>query len=96
MISRVSNFPIWIFYGNVNEKRKEYITQRITDIKAGKKADGSTYQDAYGKQRKWSPHEMEGKPTWSWLSPLSWFGYGHLMEVSIAETPVATAAATAA
>jgi len=93
LYSRVTNFPIWIVYGNVNEKRIEYIQARIADIKAGKKADGSTYQDAYGKARQWSQHEMEGKPTWSWLSPLSWFGYGQLTEVAAtSDTPAATAA----
>ena len=92
LVSRVANLPVWLFYGNVNDKRVEYVQARIADIKAGKKADGSTYQDAYGKSRNWTQHEMEGKPTWSWLSPLSWFGYGQLTEVAVQEPPGATAA----
>ena len=80
----------------MNTKRETYIEERIADIKAGKKADGSTYQDAYGKARQWTQHEMEGKPTWSWLSPLSWFGYGQLTEVSISETPPPAPVANAA
>ena len=48
MLSRLITLPTWLIYGDLKEKRIEYIQARIGDIKLGKKADGSTYQDGYG------------------------------------------------
>ena len=55
-----------------------------------------------GKTRNWTPEEMDGKPTWSYFNPMSWFGYGQLAgdvhpdpansTQPAASTPVATAA----
>ena len=48
VLSRLITLPTWLIYGDLKEKRIEYIQARIGDIKLGKKADGSTYQDGYG------------------------------------------------
>ena len=66
--------------------RCEYIEKKLASIRAGEPPDGSTYQDGYGKARKWTKEEMEGNANWSWLSPKSWFGYGKLSEVNVAPT----------
>jgi hypothetical protein len=55
-------------------------------IRAGEPPDGSTYQDGYGKTRKWTKEEMEGKSSWSWIDPRTWFGYKPLSEVNVAPT----------
>jgi hypothetical protein len=51
-VSRLITLPVWLIYGDLKEKRVEYIQGRIGDIKLGKKADGSTYQDGYGARRR--------------------------------------------
>ena len=61
-------------------------------IRAGEPPDGSTYQDGYGKTRKWTKEEMEGKSSWSWVDPRTWFGYGKLSEVSVAPPSAVNAA----
>ena len=60
-------------------------------IRAGEPPDGSTYQDGYGKTRKWTKEEMEGKGSWSYFDPRTWFGYKPLSEVNV--TPTAANAA---
>ena len=80
-----------LVYGNLMTHRCEYIEKKLASIRAGEPPDGSTYQDGYGKSRKWTKEEMEGNSNWSWLSPRSWFGYGKLSEVNVAPT-AATAA----
>jgi tetratricopeptide (TPR) repeat protein len=87
IISRVS--LTWVLYGNLVNKRVEYVEKKLTAIRAGEPADPASYQDGFGKTRKWSKEEMEGKTTWSWVDPRTWFGYGRLQEVGIAgqETP---------
>ena len=90
IFSRIS--LIWLLYGNIIDKRVEYIEKRLASIRAGEAPDGSMYQDGYGKSRKWSKEEMEGKPAWEWTSPRSWFGYGQLTEVAVAPPTAVNAA----
>jgi len=82
LYSRLS--VIWVLYGNVTDKRVEYVEKKLASIRAGEAPDGSTYQDGYGKARQWTKTEMEGKRSWSIFSPSSWFGYGKLQEVGVA------------
>lgn len=72
-----------------------YIEKKLAGIRAGEPPDGSTYQDGYGKSRKWSKEEMEGKASWSLFRPRSWFGYGRLQEVGVAQQQLNTAQAAA-
>lgn len=74
---------VWVLYGNVVDKRIEYVEKKLASIRAGESPDGSVYQDGYGKQRSWTKEEMEGKNAWSVFNPRSWFGYGKLQEVGI-------------
>ena len=85
---------VWVLYGNLIDKRIDYVEKRLASIRAGEAPDGSVYQDGYGKQRKWSKAEMEGQ-SWSWFSPRSWFGYGALQEVNIAKNEPSSAQAAA-
>jgi len=95
LISKLTALPVWLFYGDLKQNRVDYINARIADIKAGKKADSTIYQDGYGKERKWSPEDQDGKnASWSFFNPMSWFGYGQLQDVSI-EAPRATPVAEA-
>ena len=82
--------------GNIIDKRIEYVEKKLAAIRAGEAPDGSTYQDGFGKSRKWTKEEMEGKPTWSFFRPRSWFGYGKLQEVGIASTEQVNSGAGAA
>lgn len=50
-----------IFYGNLIDKRVSYIEARLETIRKGEMPDPSTYQDGFGKLRKWSQAEMEGQ-----------------------------------
>jgi len=84
LLSRLS--PIRLVYGNLMTHRCEYIEKKLASIRAGEPPDGSTYQDGYGKSRKWTKEEMDGKNTWSWLNPTSWFGYGKISEINVAPT----------
>ena len=77
---------IWVVYGNLIDKRIEYVERKLASIRAGEQPDASTYQDGFGKSRKWTKEEMEGKSNWSFLNPRSWFGYGKLQEVGVAST----------
>lgn len=90
LFSRLS--VIWVVYGNLIDKRVEYVEKKLASIRAGEPPDGSTYQDGYGKSRKWTKEEQEGK-TWSIWRPRSWFGYGKLQEVGVTEPNSATNAA---
>ena len=90
LMTRLS--PIRLIYGNLYDHRSEYIEKKLASIRAGEPPDGSTYQDGYGKTRKWTKQEMEGKSSWAWLDPRSWFGYGRLTEVSVAPPTAANAA----
>jgi hypothetical protein len=86
----------FVLYGNLADKRVEYIEKKLASIRAGEAPDGSTYQDGYGKTRQWSKAEMEGtKPTWSLFRPRTWFGYGQLQEVGIVPERINTAATAA-
>jgi len=68
----------WLYYGNLVEKRMDYIRARLAAIDNGEKPDGSTYQDGTGKTRYWTKEEMEGSDkNWSFLSPYSWFYGGY-------------------
>ena len=60
-------------------------------IRAGEPPDGSTYQDGYGKTRKWTKDEMEGRKL-QMVNPRTWFGYGKLTEISVSP-PTADSAA---
>jgi len=82
VLSRLS--VIWVVYGNLIDKRVEYVEKKLASIRAGEPPDGSTYQDGYGKSRKWTAEEMDGKKAFSIWRPRSWFGYGRLQEVGIA------------
>ena len=85
---------IWVLYGNVVDKRIEYVEKKLASIRAGEAPDGSVYQDGFGKSRKWSPEEMEGQGQWTWYNPASWFGYGKIQEVHV-NTGVNTGAGAA-
>ena len=76
---------IWVLYGNVTDKRVEYVEKKLAAIRAGEPADPASYQDGYGKNRKWTQEEMEGKSSWSFFNPRSWFGYGRLSEINVQE-----------
>ena len=76
----------WLYMGNLNAKRVMYIQARLSMLSAGERPDPSSYQDGFGKSRKWTKEEMEGKSNWSFLNPRSWFGYGKLQEVGVAST----------
>jgi len=88
----------WLYYGNLSEKRMDYIRARLENIAKGEKPDGSTYQDGTGRTRHWSKEEMEGTDgNWSFFSPYSWLygGYqpvGNGQSVEARPTPVSTAA----
>ena len=73
---------IWLLYGNLVDKRVTYVEQKLASIRAGEAPDPSSYQDGYGKTRKWTREEMEGK-AFSIYSPKSWFGYGKLETVEV-------------
>jgi tetratricopeptide (TPR) repeat protein len=85
---------VWLVYGNVIDKRIEYVEKKLASIRAGEAPDASTYQDGYGKSRKWTKEEMEGK-SWSVWRPRTWFGYGMLQEVGITDAGVNSAVAAA-
>jgi len=85
---------IWLVYGNIINKRVEYVEKKLASIRAGEPPDGSTYQDGYGKSRKWTKDEMEGK-SWSVFRPRTWFGYGKLQEVGVTDAGVNSAVAAA-
>lgn len=89
IFSRLS--PIRLVYGDLMAHRCTYIEQKLASIRAGEPPDGSTYQDGYGKTRKWTKEEMEGKGSWSYFDPRTWFGYKPLSEVNV--TPTAANAA---
>ena len=81
---------VWIFYGNLTEKRVEYVEKKLAAIRAGEAPDPSAYQDGLGKARTFTKEEMEGTPSsWSLFRPSSWFGYGKLAEVSVSSTDAA-------
>jgi len=87
----------WIFYGSLIDKRVSYIEARLETIRKGEMPDPSTYQDGFGKLRKWSQSEMEGKdsgwgPTRLLNRGKEMLGYGKLDEVQVTPNAVATAA----
>ena len=68
----------WLYYGNLTEKRMDYIRARLENISRGEKPDPSTYQDGSGKTRHWTKEEMEGTDSnWSFFSPYSWLYGGY-------------------
>ena len=81
-LSRRSPLPV-LFVSSRSPRRS---------IRAGEPPDGSTYQDGYGKTRKWTKDEMEGREGFRWSNPRTWFGYGKLTEISVSP-PTADSAA---
>jgi len=76
--------PMSMLYGDLTKNRLDFVHGRIADIKAGKKVDAAMYQDGYGRERKWTQDQMEGKAVaWSVFNPMSWLGYGALQDVSV-------------
>ena len=68
----------WLYYGNLTEKRMEYIRARLENVAKGEKPDPSTYQDGTGKTKHWTKEEMEGTDkNWSFFSPYSWLYGGY-------------------
>jgi len=68
----------WLYYGNLSEKRMQYIRARLETIARGEKPDPTTYQDGTGRTRYWTQEEMEGtEKNWSFLSPYSWYYGGY-------------------
>ena len=90
LMSRIS--LQYVIFGNLIDKRCAYIEAKLASIRAGEPPDPTTYQDGYGKTRKWSESEMQGKPSFSVLDPRTWFGYGKVHEVGVVPNGVATAA----
>ena len=91
LMSRIS--PYYFLFGDLTSKRCQYIEAKLASIRAGEPPDPSQYQDGYGKMRKWTKEEMEGRPGFSIFNPRSWFGYGKVHEVGVVPNQgVATAA----
>ena len=88
--------PTRLVYGNLITKRVEYVEKKLAAIRAGEAPDPASYQDGFGKVRKWSAAEMEGKNAWSWLDPRTWFGYGRLQQVGVDGAEQPSSAANAA
>lgn len=67
----------WLFYGDVNAKRINYIKARLTDLAVEKLPDKSKYLDSYGAERQWSKSEMaaQGASAWEYVSPTSWYNW---------------------
>ena len=88
----------WLYYGNLTEKRMDYIRARLESINKGERPDPSTYQDGTGRTRHWTQQEMDGTDkNWSFFSPYSWLygGYaalGNGQSVEARPTTVSTAA----
>ena len=79
----------WLYYGNLTEKRMDYIRARLEALENGERPDPSTYQDGTGRTRHWTKEEMEGTDqNWSFLSPYSWFYGGYTAVGSRSVDPV--------
>ncbi|KAL1528088.1 hypothetical protein AB1Y20_009454 [Prymnesium parvum] len=69
----------WLLYGDINQRRIDYIKGRIGSLAMGKKPDKSKYLDGYGKEQQWSAYELgpEGQEFgyMDYVNPLSWYKY---------------------
>jgi len=68
----------WLFYGDVNEKRCNYIRKRLLDLADAKQPPRANYLDGTGKERKWSARELAGGETYylvDWVNPISWYSW---------------------
>jgi len=68
----------WLFYGDINQRRVEFIKSRLGDIALGAEPDPTKYLDANGKEQHWSKRQIaaakDPDSTWSaWVSPRSWY-----------------------
>jgi len=72
----------WLLYGNVNQRRVEYIKARLVELGLDRKPDASQYLDGVGRRQAWSESERSGREQglWSWFSPSSWYQYATLAD----------------
>merc|ERR1712110_17186 len=68
----------WLFYGDVNAKRLEYMKARVGELSQRQRPDLQKYLDGNGREQKWTKSEMTpGSPQWSWYNPYSWYQWYH-------------------
>jgi len=67
----------WLFYGDINQRRIDYVKARIGVLHKGHKPDITKYLDGYGKERQWSAAEMKGEEFGylDYVNPASWYRY---------------------
>jgi len=67
----------WLFYGDINQRRIDYVKARIGVLSLGQKPDITKYLDGYGKERQWSAAEMKGEEFGytDYINPISWYRY---------------------
>jgi len=88
----------WLFYGNINQKRIEYIKARLGDIALEKPVDPTQYLDGHGVERHWSAREIAtarlGPVTYlSYVNPYSWWQWYNYKPLVPNESHPATTAA---
>jgi len=69
----------WLLYGDINQRRVDYIKARLALLSLGQKPTKSSYLDGYGKERQWSGYELgpEGQEFGyiDYVNPVSWYRY---------------------
>jgi len=70
---------IWLMYGDVNQRRVDYVKARVGLLSLSQTPDKSKYLDGYGKERQWSHFELgpEGREFGylDYPNPLSWYRF---------------------
>jgi len=69
----------WLVYGDINQRRVDYVKARVGSLSIGQKPDKSKYLDGYGKEQQWSSYELgpEGQEFGylDYVNPVSWYRY---------------------